>query len=1098
MRDRTIVNQSTVNWTSTGPDYFGFGAVWENQAGATLDLKNAAQIVYWGGTPAAFNNAGTLVKSGGTTTAYFDLSLQNSGTVTLQTGDLAFRQSFTLTAGRLELFGGNYQGSPYLLDIRGGVLEGAGRIETGVSVAGELRPGNPLGKLEITPNWNTTNTPTSRTFIQLGGTQPGVTFDQFFTGGSLNVGGELRVEFANGFEPAGGEAFEIMRGLVRNGTFSATNAPAGFSPELTYTSTNVTLRLIKTGIIPPQVTGHPTAVAVTDGGSATFSVTATGAGLSYQWRRNGVNIPNATASSLTLNPVTFSQAGRYDVVVSNTGGSDTSNPATLTVIPSSLDAGLAARYALDGSLVDSIGGRNGTAVGTISYRTNAPRDRSLHFDLGSYITLGATPAEPIIDAAEPFSTAFWIRPHSVQSMVPLRLATPEGEFAFYLSSGLNGDLATHFGFRGHIGPGTVDPKAAVQSQVGCWIHVTLVYLGGDKNLNSSYAAYFNGQPVSLPGNVTLTGGTGANELGRNIAGIGSYVDGDLDEVRIYGRVLGPEDAAALAANPPKCPPEIVTPPVGGSVLLSGGFSFAVNAIGGSSLKYQWYRNDESINGATSSVYVVNPATVNDNGTYRVRVSNADGEVSSNPVSLVVVIPPPPGLVSLNTGTTNFITGASFLNRYVGAISLRGGGVCYTGNGGVTWTPFNTGVTTDINAIQLIGGVGYIAGANGVICISTTTNSGAIWSSFNTGTSANFYGLAFDSPTSGWAVGSGGTICRYNGRTWVTTPTGISANCYSVAYGGGVPWAVGSGGTICRYSGGGWQTVDVNTLANFYCVAFRNASLGLAVGSGGTICRYNGTSWVNINAGISATIRSVIWVDDNTAYLTGEGGLLCISTNGGLTWTPFGGGGVVNFGGLAASGGVGFVFGAGGTGLAFTVPAQPANLPPSIRIIEPVTNQQFYACYDIPITAIASDPDGSVVKVEFFHGQFKLGETTRTQPAGRPFHSRFHTDVFGSYELRAVATDNLGAVTISDPVTIEVIPPPLFTAVAEGFSETDGMSICYLGLVGSNYVLQATSELEVPLHWENVSTNQMPDLLLRVTDPSATNRPRRFYRFLPAP
>ena len=51
-----------------------------------------------------------------------------------------------------------------------------------------------------------------------------------------------------------------------------------------------------------------------------------------------------------------------------------------------------------------------------------------------------------------------------------------------------------------------------------------------------------------------------------------------------------------------------------------------------------------------------------------------------------------------------------------------------------------------------------------------------------------------------------------------------------------------------------------------------------------------------------------------------------------------------------------------------------------------------------------DPDGAVAKVEFFRGQFKLAEFTTPPPRNRPFRTTFDTDVLGSYELRAVATD----------------------------------------------------------------------------------------------
>jgi hypothetical protein len=73
-------------------------------------------------------------------------------------------------------------------------------------------------------------------------------------------------------------------------------------------------------------------VTVAQGGSATFSVTATGtAPLTFQWRRNGTPRSGATASSLTLSSVQPTDAGSYDVVVANAAGSVTSSPAVLTV-----------------------------------------------------------------------------------------------------------------------------------------------------------------------------------------------------------------------------------------------------------------------------------------------------------------------------------------------------------------------------------------------------------------------------------------------------------------------------------------------------------------------------------------------------------------------------------------------------------------------------------------------------------------------------------------------------------------------------------------------------------------------------------------------
>jgi hypothetical protein len=79
-------------------------------------------------------------------------------------------------------------------------------------------------------------------------------------------------------------------------------------------------------ITPPQ----PTSVTV---GNITNLLVVVDSPLpvSYQWRFNGASIPGETGPVLTLNNVTFGQAGSYSVVVTNSSGSVTSAPAMLAV-----------------------------------------------------------------------------------------------------------------------------------------------------------------------------------------------------------------------------------------------------------------------------------------------------------------------------------------------------------------------------------------------------------------------------------------------------------------------------------------------------------------------------------------------------------------------------------------------------------------------------------------------------------------------------------------------------------------------------------------------------------------------------------------------
>src|SRR5688572_18967859 len=72
----------------------------------------------------------------------------------------------------------------------------------------------------------------------------------------------------------------------------------------------------------PTITSHPANQMVVEGQNASFSVTATGAPtLTYQWRRNNVDIGGATTATYILVNAQLSHTGsEIDVVVRNGAG----------------------------------------------------------------------------------------------------------------------------------------------------------------------------------------------------------------------------------------------------------------------------------------------------------------------------------------------------------------------------------------------------------------------------------------------------------------------------------------------------------------------------------------------------------------------------------------------------------------------------------------------------------------------------------------------------------------------------------------------------------------------------------------------------------
>src|SRR5260370_12921487 len=82
-----------------------------------------------------------------------------------------------------------------------------------------------------------------------------------------------------------------------------------------------------------NVTVSSTPVGLTNcpGTTASFSVSATGTGSSYQWYKGSSAMGSQTTSSLTLNNVSAADAGTYSVVVSGVCGNPITNSATLTM-----------------------------------------------------------------------------------------------------------------------------------------------------------------------------------------------------------------------------------------------------------------------------------------------------------------------------------------------------------------------------------------------------------------------------------------------------------------------------------------------------------------------------------------------------------------------------------------------------------------------------------------------------------------------------------------------------------------------------------------------------------------------------------------------
>ena len=94
--------------------------------------------------------------------------------------------------------------------------------------------------------------------------------------------------------------------------------------------------------------------------------------------------------------------------------------------------------------------------------------------------------------------------------------------------------------------------------------------------------------------------------------------------------------------------------------------------------------------------------------------------------------------------------------------------------------------------------------------------------------------------------------------------------------------------------------------------------------------------------------------------------------------------------------------------------EPPNIPPTVSISNPANGSTFTAGENIILSVNAFDADGYVALVEFFNGPTKLGEDDSS-----PYEFSWNNIPAGNQNLTAKATDNSGATSSSNSVSIIV-------------------------------------------------------------------------------
>jgi len=167
---------------------------------------------------------------------------------------------------------------------------------------------------------------------------------------------------------------------------------------------------------------------------------------------------------------------------------------------------------------------------------------------------------------------------------------------------------------------------------------------------------------------------------------------------------------------------------------------------------------------------------------------------------------------------------------------------------------------------------------------------------------------------------------------------------------------------------------------------------------------------------------------------------------------------------------------------------PVNQPPSVTLTSPVNNSTYTAPASITMIAQATDSDGAIAVVRFYQGTTMVGQDSTS-----PYDHTWTNVSSGTYQLRAVATDNHNATSTSTVVTVTVLfssTPAVWYSLTATANPANGGSVSPASgtyLAGSQIQVTATPNASYTFaNWSGNASGTNPTVTLTMdSDKSIT-------------
>lgn len=707
----------------------------------------------------------------------------------------------------------------------------------------------------------------------------------------------------------------------------------------------------------PEFVSQPASLLAGPGGTASFTVIASGAGpLTYQWRLNGVPLVNgpkysgATSASLMIANVNAADAGNYSVVVTSSAGATVSNDAVLGlrglgttgqqfvavgengVVLTSLDGlgwtsrtsgtlkrlrasvATASQFVVVGETGTILTSSNGVAWAVRNSGTTETL-RGVTATPGSIVAVGGASAARILVSSDGVT---W----SAATVPPagsLRgVATGGGTF---VAVGQNGTLLTSTDGLTWISrnAGTTERLDGV-----IWTGSQFVVIGQSGLLlmsadGVSWSPTFALPPTWLEGmtwnmsRYVVVGAGGkitTSTDGAFWAAVPSGTSSTIHGISWSGASLQSSGNPVLLLNNLQQTPTIITQPAATLAGIGGTTSFAVTASGSGALTFQWrfngvpLANGSRYSGVTSSTLVIANLSSADIGNYSVVVTGPTGATISNEAALA--------LRGLGT------TGQQF-------VAVGENGAVLTSPDGFAWTARTSSTTRRLRAVTATPTQFIVVGEAGKIL---TSANGVTWADRTSGTTETLRGVA---AAPGIAVAVGGAanavvVTSSDGVSWSAATVPTAGSLRGVAIGNGVFVAVGKNGTILTSrNASSWISRPSGSSERLDGVIWTGSQFVVISESGRILTSADGASW---DIGLATTppswLEAVTWNQSRYVAVGGSGRI--VTSTVGDVWT------------VAPSGTTATIHGIGWSGGAFEPTGNPLTLLGNLQGLPQITAQ----------------------------------------------------------------------------------------------------------------------------------------------------------------